>query len=538
MAQAAPRAQHPSFGSPESGVEDASRRCVGGFLRSGLSQQEMGGTLTAMSPSPKRIGRNPKIGRRFIFCCALTAWLAFGAASASAVILWRDADPRVIHKTPDGTDILGGAVKRDDTANDALYFKFHVDPLSDVASEEYYAAFQLAEGNEYRLAVGNAPEAWGYSAFFTSELGPMNKLPGEFNLNSSQPEAAGLGTFKPYELPRQNHERTIVFKVQYVPGGDDLVTVWLSPNLSHGAAEENQPESLTTKFKANASFNQLRLRHDGGGNGWIFSDMAIATSFNDFVVVRFWQTWWFNTLSALTLLAGVVVGVRLVEARKFQRRLQVAERERAVERERARIAQDLHDELGSSLTRLSLLSDSLKEHKDDAQQIEARAAKISQTSTETVRALEEIVWALRPGSDTLQSLVEYIAHFARELFEGDNCRCRLDLPDDLPDYALLPDMRHNIFLVVKEALTNTLKHAAAREVLVRAKVEGTTLEISVQDDGRGFVFPEAGVPAKRNGLGNMQRRAESMGGKLEIVVTPGHGTTVRLRVGIPSGGGE
>ncbi len=92
-----------------------------------------------------------------------------------------------------GVDILGGAVKRDDSSTDVLYFKFHVDPLSDVASEPYFAGFQLFEGNEPRLGVGNAQEAWGYSAFNTSETGPMNKEAGEFNLKSSHPEAAELG---------------------------------------------------------------------------------------------------------------------------------------------------------------------------------------------------------------------------------------------------------------------------------------------------------------------------------------------------------
>src|SRR4029077_2278297 len=85
------------------------------------------------------------------------------------------------------------------------------------------------------------------------------------------------------ELPRRGTERTIVFKVQYVAGGDDLVTVWLNPDLGPGANEVYQPEALTTRFNANASFDEIRLRHGGGGGGWIFSDMAIATSFSDFV---------------------------------------------------------------------------------------------------------------------------------------------------------------------------------------------------------------------------------------------------------------
>lgn len=457
----------------------------------------------------------------------------FAVANVSAKILWSDPAARVIHNTPDGVDLLAGAVQRDDTANDALYFKFHVDPLSDVATEEYYAVFQLFEEDEHRLAVGNAPEAWGYSAYYTSETGPSNRVAGEFDLKSANPEAAGLGVFKPYELPRHNDQRTIIFKVQYVPGGDDLITVWLSPDLSRGASDENQPEILTTKFKANASFNQIRLRHGGGGNGWIFSDMAVATSFRDFVLVRFWQTWWFTGLTTLAILGVVITSARLVERRKYQRQLHLAEQERALERERARIAQDLHDDLGSSLTRLSLLSDLLKTEKDSPELVEAHALKISQSAAQTVRALEEIVWALRPGSDTLQSLVEYIAHFAKELFEGDTAHCRLDLPHDLPARSLPPEMRHNIFLIVKEALTNALKHAGAKEVRVQASATANTLEIEVRDDGRGFDSFKPALPGKRQGRGNMQARAEAIGGKLTVHSAAGQGTSVKLRVDFP-----
>jgi len=453
---------------------------------------------------------------------------------ARAEILWSDSEPRVIHKTPDGTDILGGVIKRGDNANDALYFKFRVDPLSDVASEEYYAVFQLSEGDEFRLAVGNAPEAWGYSAYFTAETGPYNRVAGEYNLKSSQPEAAPLGEFKPYELPRHNQQRTIVFKVQYVPNGDDLVTVWLNPELSHGSTEEKLPEVLTTKFKANASFDQVRLRHDGGGNGWIFSDMAIATSLRDFVVVHFWETWWFRAGCVVLALGIAVLVVRVAERRKYQHRLQQAESERALEHERGRIAQDLHDDLGSSLARISLLSGLAKADATHPAQLEAHLAKIAEAADETVRALEEIVWAVRPGSDSLQSLVEYIAHFANELFEGNSTRCRLDLPHDLPTIPLPPDMRHNIFLVVKEALTNVIKHAHANVVMVQAKATLETIEFIVQDNGKGFDPGRASHEGKRNGLSNMQRRAATMGGKLTINSVP-TGTRVSLIVGVKSG---
>ena len=356
---------------------------------------------------------------------------------ARATILWQDPGARVVHKTGEGVDILGGEVKRDDRASDALYFKFHVDPISDVASEPYFAGMQLFEGGQERLGVGNAMEAWGYSAFNTAEIGPSNICSRRIQLASpripSRPTWVCSGLMK---WCIKGIERTIIFKVQYIPGGDDIVTVWLNPDLGPGATEKNQPENITTTFKAKATFDQIRLRHDKGdeghgGNGWIFSDMAIATSFNDFLVVRFWQTWWFITLVAASLLVGVGTTVRFVEKKKFRLQLQRAEQEHALERERGRIAQDLHDDLGSSLTRISLLSGLLRADKDNPGQVEAHAIR-SQSADQTVRALEEIVWAVRPGSDSLQSLVDYITHFASEMFEGTPTRCRLDLPTNCP----------------------------------------------------------------------------------------------------------
>jgi ligand-binding sensor domain-containing protein/signal transduction histidine kinase len=260
-----------------------------------------------------------------------------------------------------------------------------------------------------------------------------------------------------------------------------------------------------------------------------------GTSFTLVVMPHLWQSWWFIGSTVLGLLIAVGSAVRVAEKRKMNERFKRLEQERALERERSRIAQDLHDDLGSSLARISLLSGLVKADKENPAQVETHAGKISQSADQTVRALEEIVWAVRPGSDTLQSLVEYIAHFASELFDGNRTRCRLDLPHDLPALSLPPDVRHNIFLIVKEALTNALKHSAANEVRVQAKAAGTTVEIIVDDDGKGF--DSTGSPAleKRNGLGNMRTRADAIGGQLEWVSTPGRGTNVRLVVDLANG---
>jgi ligand-binding sensor domain-containing protein/signal transduction histidine kinase len=185
-----------------------------------------------------------------------------------------------------GSDILGGVVKRDDSANDTLYFKFHVDPLSDKDTEDYFAAFELFEGDAERLGIGNAFRAWAYSVFFRNdESAESTSLPGYVDLRSLKPEPVAGGLPGSYQYPRRGAGVTIVFKIQYVPGEDDLVTVWLNPDLGPGANEAYQPESLTTRFNANAGFDEIRLRHGGGGGGWAFSDLALATAFSDFVDV-------------------------------------------------------------------------------------------------------------------------------------------------------------------------------------------------------------------------------------------------------------
>ena len=206
------------------------------------------------------------------------------AIPTKAVVLWNDPDPTLVHENGAGTDVLGGAVKRDDAANDTLYFKFHVDPLSDKDTEQYFAAFELYEGDAERLGIGNSMKAWAYSAFFHGdETIESNNLAGYIDLNTSRPEAVSEGTAGSYQYPRRGVGATIVFKIQYVPGEDDLVTVWLNPDLGPGANEAYQPASLETRFNANASFDEIRLRHGGGGGGWSFSDLAIATAFSDFV---------------------------------------------------------------------------------------------------------------------------------------------------------------------------------------------------------------------------------------------------------------
>jgi ligand-binding sensor domain-containing protein/signal transduction histidine kinase len=252
------------------------------------------------------------------------------------------------------------------------------------------------------------------------------------------------------------------------------------------------------------------------------------------VLPHFWQTAWFAGLLVLTLLVLTGGGIRYVERRRYRARLKRLELERLMERERARIARDLHDELGSSLTRISMLSDLGQSRGNSTEQLQARVEKISNFAVRTARSLDEIVWAVNPRNDSLRSLLEYLTQFARELFEDANVRCRFHIPEDLPRSQLLPEMRHNLFLAVKEALTNALKHARATEVSLRAQIVRRQIEILIQDNGAGFDPALVESATARSGLKNMRQRIESLGGRFAIQTAPGKGTTIIISLQCPA----
>jgi len=168
------------------------------------------------------------------------------------------------------------------------------------------------------------------------------------------------------------------------------------------------------------------------------------------------------------------------------------------------------------------------------EQLKTRVEKISNFAVRTARSLDEIVWAVNPRNDSLRSLLEYLTQFAREAFEDTGVNCRFQIPEDLPRSLLPPEMRHNIFLAVKEALTNALKHACATEVSLQARIVRQRIEISVRDNGTGFDPALVEAATARSGLKNMRQRIESLGGQFAIQTAPGDGTIVIISLRCPA----
>jgi ligand-binding sensor domain-containing protein/signal transduction histidine kinase len=252
------------------------------------------------------------------------------------------------------------------------------------------------------------------------------------------------------------------------------------------------------------------------------------------VTPPFWRTWWFLTVAALALLGSVAGSVHYASTQRLQRQLLLLRQQEELEKERSRIARDIHDQLGASLTQVALLGELVEGDKDAPNEVEAHARQISQTARDTTRVLDEIVWAVNPANDTLDGLMTYVCKYSQEYLTVAGLHYRLDAPGQLPTVPIPPEVRHNIFLACKEAVTNVVRHAHATAVWVRLKVQPEAFVIEIEDNGRGLGGLDEKSAQTRNGLRNMRKRMEDIGGEFGFAPAPEGGTLVRLTVPIRS----
>jgi signal transduction histidine kinase len=256
---------------------------------------------------------------------------------------------------------------------------------------------------------------------------------------------------------------------------------------------------------------------------------------------------WWTIRHALTVMSALLLGLlaaliwitllrRQVEERSQQLTFEIKNRERverqhALEEERTRIAQDLHDDLGATLTEIRFLSAVKSNDSLVPESTRHQLSEVSEKSRQMVSSLEEIVWAVNPANDSLPSLAAYLRHVAEEFFRNTSVRCRLDVDEALPPVLLTSEVRHNLYLSAREALNNIAKHAQATEAWLRIHWSDRTLSIVLEDNGCGFATPAVLTPG--NGLANMRRRLEKIGGRFECESRVGSGTICRIWLPIP-----
>jgi signal transduction histidine kinase len=237
-------------------------------------------------------------------------------------------------------------------------------------------------------------------------------------------------------------------------------------------------------------------------------------------------------LIGLGILVGVLVLAvgwitqlhRQVAERTSQLESQIQKRERLeyqgnLERERTRIARDLHDELGADLTEISMLAQDVPEPPT------GHLARVSALIHNLVAKLDEVVWAVDPSMDNTVSLATYLAGFAEEFLAAAKVTCRVRMPAPLPERPLPAHIRHQLFLAVKEALNNAVRHGEATDITLQVDWNEHTLEITIQDQGKGF---DVSQPASGHGLRNLEQRLADINGRCVVESQPGQGTTVRF----------
>ena len=266
---------------------------------------------------------------------------------------------------------------------------------------------------------------------------------------------------------------------------------------------------------------RFKVQARNGDREWSDS-LALPLMVSPFV----WQTWWFRGTALLLFTGGIIAIVRYVSFRRLRSRLQALEQQAALDRERARIARDIHDDLGGSLTQVAMLSGLAQKGGSDAAKVGEYVQRISTTTHQVIRSLDEVVWAVNPRNDNLQDTFQYISQFAIQFLSAAGIKCRLELPDRIPQRTVFAENRHNLFLVVKEALNNIVRHAGATEVWLRAKLAGKSFHLTIEDNGRGFKMEPRDAFA--DGVRNMSQRMQELGGTCEIESVVGKGTCVKL----------
>ena len=241
------------------------------------------------------------------------------------------------------------------------------------------------------------------------------------------------------------------------------------------------------------------------------------------VEIALWQRRWFQIALVVVAVSSLAAGLFLAS-----RLLLKSQMEKVVRRERARIAADLHDDLGGGLTQLVLLGETTRREVPEGSREADALGRLSDQSRRLLSGMNESVWLINSQRDTIRDFASYVAKYAESFFQNSGVRCRFDIESDLPRLPCDLGIRRNLFLAAKEALHNVLRHAEASAVELSIGRQRGELVMSIRDDGKGFDLSAPG--GEGNGLRNMQLRATEAGGSCIVESRPGQGAKLEFRV--------
>ena len=258
--------------------------------------------------------------------------------------------------------------------------------------------------------------------------------------------------------------------------------------------------------------------------------VKIPNSFShDFIL--FMSRWWWAILIVLAFAIVVGIVIRYIELTRIKTKMQILEHQQALEHERLRIARDMHDEVGASLTEISILCELINKNLSNMDVETARLVRqISAKSRKVIDNIGEIIWAINPVNDGLENVVAYIRRFIGNYLREVPIECNYDIPDNIPELHLSAEVRRNVFLTIKEALNNIIKHASASKIYLSIMFMGNKIDFIIKDNGIGMKVDEN--KNFGNGLKNMKLRMSEAGGMFSYKSDLGEGTEIKLSLNV------
>ncbi|HEX6171187.1 MAG TPA: ATP-binding protein [Chitinophagaceae bacterium] len=304
------------------------------------------------------------------------------------------------------------------------------------------------------------------------------------------------------------NEKQVLYSYRLNGGSNDQ---WSEPSNNASVSFINlQPGNYNLEIKA--TFPAGR-----------YPDQTINYPFS--ISPAWWQTWWFRSITFLAIASFLVWAFRFYYRRKLEQKLAAFEKQQAIEKERTRIATDMHDDLGAGLSRIKFLSETIGIKKQQHQPIEEDVNKIREYSHEMIDKMGEIVWALNEKNDSLSDLLSYTRAYTMEYLSQNGIECKTEMPNSFPSVFVSGEFRRNVFLTIKEALHNVVKHSQATEVKLSISINHH-LSIELKDNGTGI--DKNYIRLFSNWLNNMESRVKEMGGIFEI--TNRQGTLIHLEI--------
>ena len=391
-----------------------------------------------------------------------------------------------------------------------------------ILADTTYRVFNFSRINNYFAQINAISLEIDHSLWLTTSRGFTNIIDGETEKTPPVPvyiTSVGLGdTAFNYHLQQVNknvklkynqnqakfefsapafiNEKQILYSYRLLGSAD---TIWSEPaNLHTVSYASLQPGTY-----------QFEVRTKGWNREW-----GTPANFKFIIRPPYWQTWWFYSLISLLILL-FFYALYLYRIRQLLQ----------LQKVRNRIASDLHDDIGSTLTNINMLSEISRKNLEKPYEAEKFLQRITEEVTASSQALNDIIWNVNSRNDSMEEILLKMRRYAAELFDNSNTVCHLIMDKMIAGKKLNMEQRRDVYLIYKESMNNIFKHAMANNVWIDIQLQSGKLYIKIKDDGKGF---DPFIVTDRNGLKNIRSRTDKWKGSTSVTTTPGTGLLIEI----------